>query len=356
MSVLRYLSYDSFKNYKKGDFLTKKTKYHCYIKKKMNQIDINKRFVKALENKIPKKTDLANFVSETLFIEKETAYRRLRSEVQFSLREAIMIASKLNISIEEIMIKENLKEIGRNSMQMPLIKINAEQYHSYIQSTFSFLKKLNSDPYSEYGLALTQITFSIFYNYSYILRFYMLKHIYNTEDTDKRKTFDEIKETAELSNARKELYFYYRQISYTYYIWDVRIIPALINDILYFKKIYLITDTDVKKLKEELYLLLNEFEQLTTDGYYKETGNKFDLYISETTIDHTYACLHSERYWVSMSTSFISNEIVSHDKTTFNNVRNWIQSLTRSSILISGSAEKEKIKFFQTQRQLLDLL
>lgn len=322
----------------------------------MNQSDINKRFVEALEFKIPKKTDLANFISEILFIEKETAYRRLRNEVQFSLREAIMIAVKLNISLEEIIIKENLKEIGRNSMQLPIIKINTEQYHSYIESTLRFLKKLHNDPYSEYGLALTQITFSIFYNYSHILRFYMLKHIYNTEEADSRKTFDEIYETEELIQARKELYFYYRQISYTYYIWDPRIIPALVNDILYFKNIHLMTDENVKKIKEELLLLFNEFEQLTTNGYYKETGNKFDLYISEATIDHTYACLHSERYWVSMSTSFISNEIVSHDKTTFKNVRSWIKSLIRSSILISGSAEKEKINFFRQQHEIVDRL
>jgi len=323
----------------------------------MNQTDINKKFIEALENRIPQKTKLANLVSETLFIEKETAYRRLRNEVQFSLREAVTLACKLNLSIEEIIPTENTQVHGRNRMRLSINQSEDGHNCIFIDSTINYLKKLIRNPYSEYGLALTQITFSLFYYYSYISRFYKLKHAYyTTPQISERKTFNQIHECKELIQARKELYSLYRQITYTYHVWDINIIPSLINDIIYFKSIYLISEDDVKHLQEELHLFLNDLEQLSTEGYYKETGNKFELYISEITVDHTYAYLCSEHNRISMSTSFINYETISYDETTFQNVSHWINSLTHSSVLISGSAEKEKIKFFDTQRHTLDCL
>lgn len=318
-------------------------------------IDINKKFVEALESKIPKKTDLADFISETLFIEKETAYRRLRGEVQFSLHEAIVLSSRLRISIEEIMVKENLKGGGRNSMQLPINQTDIELYKLYISSTVDFLKKLTGDPYSEYGLTLTHLTFSLVYQFNYLIRFNMLKHAYYAGDPNHRKTFDQVHETESLRKKRKTLYALYAQIKRTFYIWDSRIIPSLISDILYFKKLRLISAEEVELLKEELHLFLQKLEQLTTDGY-NGSHNRFELYISETAIEHTYAYLYSENYFVSMSTAFINYELVSFDKSTFENVSKWVRSLMRSSILISGSAEKEKINFFQQQHTIVDRL
>lgn len=322
----------------------------------MNQIDINEKFIEALESRIPKKTELANFVAEKLFIEKETAYRRLRGEVQFSLREAVLMAGMLNISIEEIMIKENLKDTGRNCMQLPINQITPELDHLYITSTINFLKKITGEPYSEYGLALTHITFSLFYQYSALTRFHMLKNAYYTDKPNNRRTFKCIHETEKLIENKKELSTLYRKIKHTYHVWDPKIIPALVNDILYFKNIRLITKEDVKRLKEELHHFLINLEELTTDGVYKDTGNNFELYISELTIDHTYAYLFSENHWISMSTAFINYEIISHDETTFQNVNSWIKSLLSSSTLISGSAEKEKVKFFTQQYESIKRL
>ncbi|MDR2921462.1 MAG: hypothetical protein LBV72_19115 [Tannerella sp.] len=322
----------------------------------MNQIDINEKFIETLESRIPKKTELANFIAEKLFIEKETAYRRLRGEVQFSLREVALIACSLNISIEEIMIKENMKEAGRNSMQLPINQTSPELDHLYITSTINFLKKITSDPYSEYALALTHITFSLFYRYSALTRFHILKNSYNTNKQNKKKVFNSIRETEKLTQKRKNLNTLYRKIKRTYHIWDPKIIPALINDILYFKNIHLISNEEVKKLKEELYQFLADLEELTTDGIYKDTGNSFELYISELTIDHTYAYLYSDYHQISMSTAFVNYEIISHDETTFQNVKTWIKSMLQSSTLISGSAEKEKVKFFNQQYQMVDHL
>lgn len=322
----------------------------------MNQIDINEKFIEALESRIPKKTELANFVAEKLFIEKETAYRRLRGEVQFSLREAVLMAGLLNISIEEIMIKENLKDTGRNCMQLPINEITPELDNLYITSTINFLKKITGEPYSEYGLALTHITFSLFYQYSALTRFQLLKNAYYTDNPNKRRTFKCIHETEKLIENKKELSMLYRKIKHTYHVWDPKIIPALVNDILYFKNIRLISKDDVKRLKEELHHFLINLEELTTDGVYKDTGNNFELYISELTVDHTYAYLYSDNHWISMSTAFINYEIISHDETTFQNVNSWIKSLLSSSTLISGSAEKEKVKFFTQQYESIKRL
>ncbi|MCD7929978.1 MAG: hypothetical protein LUH15_00615 [Tannerellaceae bacterium] len=63
---------------------------------------MNKNFTSALQKKVPGRSQLTNMLAETLNIEKEAVYRRLRGEVAFTFTEVATLAQHLCISLDEL--------------------------------------------------------------------------------------------------------------------------------------------------------------------------------------------------------------------------------------------------------------
>ena len=57
----------------------------------MTTYNYNSELIKAMNEKLPNGTNLANTLIDMLYLGKEAVYRRLRGEVRFTLAEAAMI-------------------------------------------------------------------------------------------------------------------------------------------------------------------------------------------------------------------------------------------------------------------------
>ncbi|GHT42138.1 hypothetical protein FACS189437_09840 [Bacteroidia bacterium] len=137
----------------------------------MEKNDVYSKFVEALEEKIPKKTQLAGFLAETLNIEKESAYRRLRKDIQFSFREIFLLANKMNISLDKIArgaIAENQSKI-LFEMSTPG-DLSGKKSNGMIEAALNFYTQLAAQPYSEMAMALSGISFSLYQSYSLLSR------------------------------------------------------------------------------------------------------------------------------------------------------------------------------------------
>ncbi|MDH6356611.1 hypothetical protein [Parabacteroides sp. PF5-9] len=322
----------------------------------MNNTTIHHAFVRELEQKIAKKSKLAEFIADTLCIEKETAYRRIRGDVQFSLREAVLIAEKLNISIDDLILNTNAKPQKNMIMLLPEHSPSQVASGYHIEKAIHFLENITAQPHSELGVALSGIPFSLFLPYKVLSRFFLLKHTHHAENASTTTSFEKIEEPQKMVEFRHSFNTLFHNISSTFYIWDRQIITTLVRDIQFAKSIRLIADEEIDSLKKELYQFLNDLEQLAAKGTYDDTGHKFELYISDAHIDVTYAYILSESKQVSMLSSFIFYMSASEDKLSLEKIKNWIKSLKRYSTLISGTGEKERILFFEEQRMILNTL
>lgn len=318
----------------------------------MGNNEIHKLLLEAMGNKISKKQKLVTFITDTLCMEKETAYRRIRGEVQFSFKEAILLAGKLNISIDEIIAQATIDNQTRMVMHL-------NQHHSvplrepwHIQQDIQYLRQLTQEPYSELAVALSGIASSLYCQYEYISRFYLLKYLYNLGNTE---PFEKIVSSLQ-PQSRNDLYKAYREISNTYYIWDRKITKSIVDDIRYFHSIGLISQNEIEGFKKELHRFFNDLKRLADTGCYPENGNKFELYISDIHIDGTYAYMWTEKMFVSMYTSFILLTTSSEEIKPFKNVSDWIKSLKRSSVQISIANVKERVQFFNQQHEIIDTL
>ena len=127
----------------------------------------------------------------------------------------------------------------------------------------------------------------------------------------------------------------------------------LVTDMLFFASINLITPEELKELQEELILLLEKLERFTAKGLHEDTGNEMYIYLSNINLDTSYCYLGSPNYQLSMLKAFTLNVISSFDLETFNRLKSWMNSLKRSSTLITVSGEKERVRFFSDQHRLV---
>lgn len=317
----------------------------------MGKSKIQDLLVKVMEQKVPEKQKLVNIVADILDIEKDAVYRRLRGSVLFSMKEVVIIASMFNISIDEIITQTAIDEI-RVKMKLPQDYEKRLKDPWQLEQEIRYLNELSKAPYSEIGAALSGIPITLYFNYPYLSKFYLMHYMYNQEST---VTFNKVNSPLNTTTCQN-LNKLYQNISYTYYIWDRKITRELIDDILYFRSIRFISQEDVEVLKNELHALFDNLEKLAESGCYPETGNKFELYILDSHIDITYAFLHSENLFVSLYISFILLSTFSEDKFTFKKVNEWVKHMKRGATLISASNEKERTIFFNEQHAIVNIL
>lgn len=315
---------------------------------------VHELLIKAIQNKVPQNVNVASYVAEVLDIEKESAYRRLRGNVSFTLQEASILVSKLNISMDEIIAKAISEEI-RMVMHLPQ---QYTQHYSmrlkepwHLDQDIQFLKELANNPLSEIGVALSGISLSLYHNYPFLTKFYLLQYLFNLGN---KITFDKVESslTPAYRNDFRELF---RSIS-TYYIWDRKITQNLVDDILFFKNIQMLSDNDVENLKQELHEFFNDLNEWADLGHFPDTGKRFEFYVSESHIDVSYAYMCSDKVFVSMYTSFTLLTTSSDEKIPYKNVSDWVKSLRRSAIQISESNERERRIFFAKQHAIVDTL
>ncbi len=311
----------------------------------------SRSFVREVKEKVPQK-ELVTMLMDLLFIEKEAIYRRLRGDVPFTMLETAKIAKKLNISIDNLIGCSSKKS---RPFQMKLNKPdNGNDDDFRLQKKFlDLIKVARNGEYSEFGFATSIFPLHFSNYYESIERFYILRWLYQFETPGGNISYDSIRISEKKFLLNQEFIQAVTHVQYTYFIWDKLVIFNLVNDILYFHAIHLINEKDLNWLEEEVHNLINHMEDLCIRGEF-ENGHKIDMYISNLTFETTYTYFETSDFLLTLIKTFTLNETVSFDDTVFQKMKLWMQTLKRTSTVISGSNEIGRIQFFEQQRKLVD--
>ncbi|MDH6358621.1 hypothetical protein [Parabacteroides sp. PF5-9] len=322
----------------------------------MKNLSLNDSFLEAVKEKESRKSALVNLLTDILAIEKESVYRRLRGEVPFTLNEAGIISKQLGLSVDNMIMGTKSKSSAMIQMMLPATSDVNDLDDTIISIFLDKIKDISEQPYSERGEALNLLPSSIYAPYPNLSKFYVLKwhHLYGNGHSNKK--MDEIEQSDRSIDLQKQVNYYQKYITESFFILDSAIISNLINDLRYFESIRLVNESNVQAIKKELYEFLTYWEQLAAKGRYSNTGNKVDIYISSINLSVTYSYLWSEDYFLSQMTTFLRQAVGSYEKESCEKIKYWLNSLKRLSTLISGVGEKDRIQFFDKQRSFVDEL
>ena len=318
----------------------------------MTTYNYNSELIKAMNEKLPNGTNLANTLIDMLYLGKEAVYRRLRVEVPFTLAEAAAISQKMGVSLDKL--------AGTNVDSNAIFDLNIirqtdplETYYSIVDNYVKIFRDLNHDPASELCTSSNMIPQTFYLKYELLSKFRMFKWIYQFEKIDIEKHFEDIEIVDKLLEKQREFVRESQEFQHTEYIWDSKLFIYLINDIKYFASVHLISQEYVQKLKKELLQLLDELEEIATRGTFR-TGQEVCIYISNINFEATYSYIASPAYHISLVRVFAINSFATRDEQVFNSVKEWIHSLKKFSTLISQSGEMQRIKFFKMQREIVE--
>lgn len=314
--------------------------------------DPQQEFIKALMKKFSKKVLLADFLSDTLCIEKDSAYRRLRGEVQFSLQEACFIAEKLSISIDEIIGIFSPKTRPLSYRIINYIEpeeIDFQMCEEYLD----LLRESCDDPEARFAMTAKMIPPTFYLQHEMLRNFYLLKWIYQYSDKPETPKISEVKYDNRLLDIFSQETELYNSMPHTDIVFHEYIYLRIIQDIRYFIKLGLIGKDELAVLKQELFATLDQLERMTKQGF-NHKGNKVDMYISNMNFDTPTHYIQCRNYCLTLIRAFTINDIKTFDHITFEWARKYVESLKKTSIFITKCGDIQRTQYFNEQRELID--
>ncbi len=321
----------------------------------MKEVTLYDGFLSELRKRIPRGAELTNTLVDMLYIEREAVYRRLRGEVPFTFIEVMTVSKELGISLDNLAQADTGKS---RPFQLKLVEYAnpLESDYKMMREFINLLAMVKDGEDWEAGQSTNILPRSFCYYYSNITRFYLFKWLYQYSHVDSLKHYSEVKITPQLASMQQEYLRVTRQLKSSYFIFDHLVFHYLVTDIKFFASINLITPEDVAALKEDLMHLLDDMEHFAAKGRFTDTGNEMLIYLSNINLDTNYCYFGSRDFHLSMLKAFTLNMVTSRDSYTYERLRCWLQSLKRSSTLITVSGEKQRVMFFEEQRRLVGSL
>lgn len=313
--------------------------------------EFNQNLIEIILKAIPSKADQINMLMSVTSMSKEAAYRRLRGDVPFSFAEACLIATKLQISLDDI-AKSGKK--GKLLFELridpdELLTYNYQKLHEHEDSLSILIDSAHS-----IMTAWNVIPYSIFFPYENLSKMYMFKWYYQIRHKTSPIKFSDIIIPDDIKKRIKDLGNKTFVKAECTYIFDRGIFSSFINELKHFHLLGLISDDDLHILKTEFHELLDHIEDIAIHGRNKK-GNIIWVYLSNIDFDHNYTYVEGDNFTGAyMDNIYLMNTIISRSPNICNMHKEWIESLRRYSTLISISGEKERRLFFGEQRKLLD--
>lgn len=309
--------------------------------------------VKAIKDKFPGRGRLTNVLADLLMLEKEAVYRRLRGDVPFTIFEVAAIADKFDISLDRI-LGHSLGKSRPFQLKMVNFLNPSEEDYEMLENFVDVLCHLKDDPASEVGDALNILPQSLVLSYRLIYRFYLFKWLYQYGSAMPIK-YSKIVPPDRLQLINHKIITEVRQAANAYHIIDSMTFLYLVNDIKYFASIYLITREEIKALKKELMVYIDDMEALAAKGSWEE-GKNVHFFVSSINFETSYSYVETVNHHLTLLKTFTLNDATSPDEAIFQRMKRWMHSLIRTSTLISRSGEKDRIIFFEKQRKIVNSL
>ncbi len=320
----------------------------------MKREDLLDHFIDVLSHKASSKKELAYLIADILTIEKESAYRRLGRQVQFTIPEMGILAKKLNISLDSLLAEQTDKTPICFKMNMNFTPVTIDLLINMLKEAVSSQEKMEGESLRA-GIACHALPIEFYMFYPHLYKFMYFKwgrYYIGSREFD---TFSSWEVPVQFTQLHDRLKKGFEKYEHLFYIWDNSLVWNLVNEINYHLSIHSLTPEDAAGIKAEIKDLLVHLEEFSQNSTISKPYHvPFELYVSYFNIGVSSYYIHSgDTYLSGMSGSFLQT-VFHYDYETGHTINQWINSLKRISFLISGSGEKDRKRFFKQQHKIVD--
>ena len=313
---------------------------------------LQKNLIATIREHIPKNANITNYLADTLILGRESVYRRLRGEINFTFEEVSILSSKLGFSIDNLV---GMRKNENALFSIPILQ-DAEYLEIYRQKMLEYGKlfcTMGNFHNAEARLAINMLPYFLHIEHENLSRFRLFKWLYQNQKIEVNSKFADFLLPENILAAHRTFQQDLIHVPNATMIMDNNVFWSVAKDIEYFQKRGLLSTEDVMRLKEELYRIIDDLEMMAINGVCKN-GIKISIYTSAVDLEATYLHFEQGDSQFSQVRIFAISAIDSYDKRLCEVQKKWIESLKRYSTLITQSGEMQRFEYLNGQRDIIN--
>jgi hypothetical protein len=324
-----------------------------------NQEDIQIRLIRMIREQMPEHVSLVDEIADLLEISNDSAYRRIRGEKSLSLHEVQTLAGRFQISIDDLIGNP----VNTVTFRTNFLEEGSYSFVDWLTGVLEITRGAGLEKDSEAIFILNEL--SIFQICqipevcAFKLFFWRKSNLDFPGFRDLKYKVDEVEE--EVLSLSAEITDYYIKIN-TKEFTTAESLNSFLKQVLYYSEAgYFHSREDALVLCDRLHELVDHQQKQALLGYkfpygkppVGEEGN-FQLFHNELVLADNTILVKAGDNCATYLTSNAINLMQSHDRAFFEYNYAWGRNLLSKSVPISGTAEKERNRFFRILHEKID--
>jgi len=316
------------------------------------QEDIQIRLIRMIREQVPEHVSMVDEIAELLEISNDSAYRRIRGEKSLSLQEVQKLAGRFQISLDDLLGNPSNSVTFRTNF----LDEDSYTFADWMKTVLQFAKETSRTCDAEVIFILNEL--SIFHLVkipeicAFKLFFWRKSNLDFPGYRDLKFSVKELdEEILGLSEEISKHYSMVRTIEFT----TEECLNSYLKQLVYYSEAgYFNSVEDIRMLCDKLHELVDHLQKEAALGFkfslgkpeVGEAGN-FSLYNNDLILADNTILLKAGNTRATYHTSNAINLLISHDREYFDYNYAWGRNLLSKSVPISGTAEKERNRFFR---------
>ena len=305
-----------------------------------------------IRESVSEDTNLTNYLSDMLNIGRESVYRRLRGEINFTFEEVAILSSNLGFSIDNMIgVKKGANALFNIHMlqKMDYLDIYVNKMLEY----GTLFRESSAQMQTRARISANTLPYFFHISYEALSKLRIYKWLYQNQKIKPGDKYTDFLVPKRVLDTHKTFHKDIQTVPNITMIMDNNVFWSVTKDIEYFLKRNLLSEDDLSTLKQEMHRMVDALEKMATEEVCGN-GVEVEMYISAVDLEASY--LHyeyGENQFLQVRVYSIS-AIDSFDPEICRIQKQWMESQKRFSVLISGSGEMQRFEYMNKQREYID--
>ncbi|BFO64463.1 hypothetical protein NK356_13690 [Chryseobacterium sp. S0630] len=298
------------------------------------------------------KKELVDIMIDKLALSNDTAYRRISGKSHITLNEGISLASHFGISLDSIH-DSNLN----NAVVSKVHDIyNIDDLEKYFESSIYNLQKVKNAKHVEFVYAAKDIPLFYLMKFENLRKFkiYTWLKLMDAEFFSKRISFEEFEVPEKIKQKGLLLSQVYHDVSSTE-IWSNVTIYAMLEQLIYFHQLEMISTQSVLKICVEVIKVLKQIENEAVNERKDGKHVYFKLYQNDLLIMNNTVFIK----FLDQKMLFLPYNILSYyytlDERVCNNYEKSLELILKNSELLSSNNKARNIFFNKMYKKIEEI-
>ena len=297
--------------------------------------------LKEIRRKIGDKS-LNDEIANILNISYDAAHRRTSMKSKFSLEESLTLAKNYSISLDHFMESEN-QIIAKKTKPIRTVT----DLLNYFDDALHLLNDFKINPETQVYYSAKDIPFFYTISDSVLSKFKLFVWMNLLNEKAFMQPFDEFK-LERYSDKSEDLKNLYENLNVTE-IWNSTTISSILNQVLFYSEIEILSKETGKLILEELKTLIKSIEKKA-----ENENKKFQIYAHDILILNNSILFKNEEKSSLFVPFNMFGYMMTEDQNTCDDALNFFQHQIKNSRLLNASGNRDKKIFFNKMYEQIE--